>query len=253
MHEQRLILTDAPRAVLERIEPRVKLFCLAVWVICVVSIPPGDYRALAAYGLLLVALLATNVRLAGKFLRRFAPAVPVIMAAAVLLPLFVEGEVQWRLGPLVASRPGVNAGLRLAAVAGLCVAAVALVWASTRQELLLQGLRGVGLPSIFVNVLAFMLRYLEVLRPELHRLTDARTARTISGRRPDRLRHSANLIGVLFLRAHDRAERVADAMVARGYTGTLHTFHRPHFHARDLVVGAAFTGVVVGWRIVTMW
>jgi cobalt/nickel transport system permease protein len=249
MHEQRLVLTDASAAPLERIEPRAKLFCLAVWVVCLVTVPAGHYGLMAVYGLLLAIVLAANIRLAGKFLRRFAPAVPPIIAAAVLLPFFKEGDVLWRLGPLAASRPGVAAGLRVAAVASLCVAAVALVWASTRQELLLQGLRGVGLPAMFVSVLAFMLRYLEVLRPELHRLTDARAARTISRHRPDRLRSSANLVGVLFLRAHDRAERVADAMAARGYTGTLHTFHRPHFHARDVIAGVLFAGAVIALRI----
>jgi cobalt/nickel transport system permease protein len=249
MHEQRLILTDAPPAALERLEPRAKLFCLAVWVVCVVTVPAGHHRLLSIYALLLAILLALNLRLAGKFLQRFAPAVPAIFAAALLLPFFKEGEVLWRLGPLAATRPGINTGLRVAAVASLCVAAVALVWASTRQDLLLQGLRGVGLPALFVNVLAFMLRYLEVLRPELHRLTDARAARTIARRRPSRLGSSANLIGVLFLRAHDRAERVADAMAARGYTGTLHTFHKPHFHTQDLVTGASFAATVVALRI----
>jgi cobalt/nickel transport system permease protein len=248
MHEQRLFLTDAPPAPLERLEPRAKLFCLAVWVVCIVTVPLGNYRLLAAYALLLGLLVAANRRLTAKFLRRLAPALPAIIAAAVLLPFFKAGQTWWRWGPLAVSHAGVDTGLRVAAVASLCVAATALVWASTRQEMLLQGLRGVGLPALFVNVLGFMLRYLEVLRPELHRLTDARAARTIAPHSPHRLRSSANLIGTLFLRAHDRAERVADAMAARGYSGTMHTFHRPHFHTRDVLTAVLFAATVIALR-----
>ena len=249
MHEKPLILTEAPRAFLERIEPRVKLVCVAAWATCVVTVAGGGWRLFGIYGGILAVLLATNHRLAGKFIRRLGPALPAIVLLCLLLPFVKRGEAIWQLGFLTITREGLDAGLRIATAATLCVGGIALVWASTRQEALLLGLRGVGMPALFVGMLSFMLRYLEVLRPELHRLTDARAARTIGPAGPGRLRSGANVVGALFLRAHDRAERVADAMAARGYTGQLRTFQTPHFHIHDIVVGVSFLLIVIGLRV----
>jgi cobalt/nickel transport system permease protein len=101
----------------------------------------------------------------------------------------------------------------------LCMSAFAAVIASTDDARLLAGLRGLGLPVVFVSVIALVLRYAQVLGPELARLRLARAARTIGAGGPGRLRSGANLLGVLFVRSFDRADRVGQAMAARGWTG----------------------------------
>jgi cobalt/nickel transport system permease protein len=249
VHEKTLILTETPPALLERLEPRVKLICVAVWALCIVTAPPQRWPLLVANVAILALLLATNRRLIGRFVRRLLPALPAILGICLFLPFLQPGEAVWEMGFLTITRPGVETAARVGSVAALCVAAVALLWAGTRRDQLLVGLRGVGLPTIFVGMLAFMLRYLDVLRPELHRLTDARAARTIGPRGPGRLGSGAHIIGALFLRAHDRAEQVADAMAARGYTGELRGLYTPHFHRRDILAGVVFCGLVLASRV----
>ncbi len=249
MHEKTLILTETPPALLERLEPRVKLICVAVWALCIVTAPPQRWPLLVANVAILALLLATNRRLIGRFVRRLLPALPAILGICLFLPFLQPGEAVWKMGFLTITRPGLETAAQVGSVAALCLVAVALLWASTRRDQLLVGLRGVGLSAIFVGMLAFMLRYLDVLRPELHRLTDARAARTIGPRGPGRLRSGAHIIGALFLRAHDRAEQVADAMAARGYTGELRGLHTPHFHRRDILAGVVFCGIVVAGRV----
>lgn len=249
MHEKQLILTHTPQAPLERLEPRVKFVCLLMWVIVVVSLPAGAFAQWGAYALVVAILVAWNHRLAGKFLRRLAPALPLVLGVCLVVPFLRSGEPLWEWGPLSVSRAGVEQTARVGSAALLCVAGVALVWAGTSQEALLVGLRGVGVPGMFVGVLAFMLRYLEVLRPELHRLTDARAARTIGARGPGRLRSGANVLGALFLRAHDRAERVGDAMAARGYAGRLRPYDHSHLRATDVAVGLAFAALLLALRL----
>ncbi|MGD8450590.1 MAG: energy-coupling factor transporter transmembrane component T [Phycisphaerae bacterium] len=249
MHEKPLILTGTPPALLEALDTRAKLVCLAVWAGCVVTVPAGAFVLVGAYAALLAALLIANHHLVGGFLKRLAPALPAIVVLCLLLPLCKEGHVAWRWGILSVSREGLYTAARVGSAAILCVGGVALVWASTGHEALLVGLRGVGLPAVMVGVLAFMLRYLEVLRPELHRLTDARAARTLGRGGPGPLRSGANVLGTLFIRAHDRAERVADAMVARGYTGELRRYQHSHLHRTDIVAGFIFVAVVVALRI----
>jgi cobalt/nickel transport system permease protein len=88
---------------------------------------------------------------------------------------------------------------------------------------LLIAMRRLGMPGTLVATLQFMYRYLFVLIEELDRMVTARRARTF--RRSGRLDWGllTGLIGILFLRAFERAERVHAAMLARGWDGTVRT------------------------------
>jgi cobalt/nickel transport system permease protein len=84
-------------------------------------------------------------------------------------------------------------------------------------------MRRLGMPLVLVSTLQFMYRYLHVLADELDRMVQARRSRTF--RRSGRLDWGllTSLIGVLFVRAFERGERVHDAMIARGWDGTIRT------------------------------
>ncbi|MCX7394582.1 MAG: cobalt ECF transporter T component CbiQ [Planctomycetales bacterium] len=76
-------------------------------------------------------------------------------------------------------------------------------------------------PAVFVAMLGFMYRYLFILWDELKRLRNARDARDfgyVSFWR--RWTMNAQLIGLLLLRAMERAERTHRAMLARGWAGS---------------------------------
>ena len=78
-------------------------------------------------------------------------------------------------------------------------------------------------PPVLVATLHFMYRYLHVLRDELARMVQARRARSFRRRGALDWGLLSSLIGVLFLRAMERGERVHAAMRARGWDGTLRT------------------------------
>lgn len=249
MHEKSLTLAAPPRSFLERLDPRIKIACALAWAVCTVTIPGGCVALPAIYAGVLVALLALNRCNVGKFALRFTAALPAIALLCALLPFFQQGTVLWHWGAIEVTREGLLSAQRVATAATLCVGVISLVWATTSESDLVTGLKGVGMPGIFAGTIAFMLRYLHVLRPELHRLSDARAARTI-GRRGSPLHSATNLVGAFFLRAHDRAERVADAMAARGYAGQWRVIHAHALRARDALLGAAFVGGVTVLRMV---
>lgn len=249
MHEKPLTLAAPPRTYLEQMDSRIKIACLLVWVACTISVPQGQNSLFVSYGAILLFLLASNLRLVVKFTKRFASALPFILLFAALLLFFKPGRPLWTIGPFAVTEPGLTTGLRVAVVATLCVGAMSLVWASTSEWALLIGLRGVGLPTVFVSVMGFMLRYLHVLRPELHRLTDARAERTIGPHGPGKLRSGANVLGSLFLRAHDRAERVGDAIAARSFSKRPRSLFDHHWHAHEVVLGTLFSIMIVVLRM----
>jgi cobalt/nickel transport system permease protein len=60
-----------------------------------------------------------------------------------------------------------------------------------------------------------------------------------AGPRGMRFRSQAGMVGVLFLRTYDRAERIYWAMTARGFDGTLHAPVCARMRAPDWLVAAA--------------
>jgi cobalt/nickel transport system permease protein len=107
------------------------------------------------------------------------------------------------------------------------LAFLALIWLVNVMpfDQLLFTLRRLWVPEILIAMLAFMYRYVFVLWDELDRMRVARRARTFGdGALWLRWKASAQLIGMLLIRAMERAERVHGAMCARGWDGRVRFF-----------------------------
>jgi len=98
----------------------------------------------------------------------------------------------------------------------LCLAIVVLLGATTPPSGLLRVLQRLPLPGVLLTTLTLMHRYLFVIRDEAQRMERASLSRTF---RPRRLAWAvpAGLVGRLFIRASERAERIYAAMCARGW------------------------------------
>lgn len=93
---------------------------------------------------------------------------------------------------------------------------------------LLDVLRRWHCPLVLVAMLGFMYRYIFILWDELRRLRTARNARSFGGTsRWNEWKTGASLIGLLLLRAMERAERTHRAMLARGWDGSIRHLDDP--------------------------
>lgn len=99
----------------------------------------------------------------------------------------------------------------------LCVLAMLILTWTTPFHEILQELRRLRLPAVMLTTLALMYRYLPVLGDETRRMQRARASRTFSGDRRRAWQSLGTIIGRLFLRSTDRAERIYLAMCARGW------------------------------------
>lgn len=170
------------------------------------------------------------------------------------LPLVTPGEPAWlwqvgwlRLAP---SRDGLLlAGSVSARVVTSALAVLALV-TTTPFPRLLAALQAMRVPPLLVALAGMTVRYIEVLRDEARRLVLARRSRCF---RPGRnlwdrhtLRTTAATIGMLFVRAQSRSERIYWAMLARGYT-VQRGPHRaaPMAHGEVAVIALAVTAAVI--------
>jgi cobalt/nickel transport system permease protein len=99
----------------------------------------------------------------------------------------------------------------------LCLLTVILLSNTTPFSDLLSTLKRFGVPKLFITILALMYRYLFVLIDEAERLSRARNSRTFSDTRIRKWSSMASLVGQLFVRSTERAERIYAAMSARGW------------------------------------
>ena len=199
---------------LHRLDARWKLLATIGFVILVVCTPPQHARWLAVEGLVLAFAVGLSGAPPGVLARRWLGFLLVIgfLAALVARGHPLREQLGW--GPLMAAILMKNT---LALVAVLTLSAV------TPFPRLLAAMSKLRVPAPLVATLHFMYRYLHVLGEELDRMVQARRARSF--RRAGQLDWGllGGMLGLLFLRALERGERVHAAMLARGWDGTLRT------------------------------
>jgi cobalt/nickel transport system permease protein len=213
----RLEFLDRPgvqRSPLHRLDARIKLIGAVAYVVAVVLTPIGQWPILMAEALVLM------------FVIGLAGVPPRELGARLLGFLVLFGFLTVLVAPSRAERSthGVAVvALTLLAKDSLAFLATLLLVRVTPFRRLLVGMRQLGVPGMLVATLHFMYRYLFVLGDELDRMLQARRARTFRGSSRLEWLMLSGLIGRLFLRSFERGERVHDAMLARGWDGTMRT------------------------------
>jgi cobalt/nickel transport system permease protein len=119
------------------------------------------------------------------------------------------------------SQPGLTAAWTLLVKGTLGVLASLTLAATTEPRDLLAGLERLRVPNLLVQIMGFMVRYLDVVTDEMRRMRVARESRGFTARDVRHWPVIARSAGALFIRSYERGERVHLAMLSRGYTGTL--------------------------------
>jgi cobalt/nickel transport system permease protein len=169
--------------------------CIALW--------PAPLWRWQAIPVVLLGVLSAIFRFRFRTLVRRAA---LVWLLALLMALGLLGQPDWK------QRTG-----ELLLKSTLSVWAVSLLTHTTPLPALVVALRRLGVPKLWADTVGFWGRYYEVLAEEWHRLQLARRARTMTGSRALKFRALTNGLGVLFIRAYERAEQVHRAMLARGY------------------------------------
>jgi cobalt/nickel transport system permease protein len=206
---ERQALRDGP---LQRLDARASLLITLTFVVAVVATPPGRWEALAAEGL----FLALWVGLAGeepsRLLRRWLAFSPLLVFLAAMVALTHPKRGDLGLVGVAGSILAKNS---------MALGMVLVLGGVTAFPRLLGAMARLGVPAVLVATLHFMYRYVHVLGDEADRMIQARRARSF--RRSGRLDWGllTGLLGLLFLRAFERGERVHAAMLARGWDGMI--------------------------------
>lgn len=202
-----------------RAQPHHKILALLGFVLVVVATPREWYPAYAVHLAVLGGVIALSRVPVTYLLKRLVVEVPFVVFA-LLIPFIAQGPRVEVLG-VALSEPGLLAAWGLLVKGTLGVLASLTLAATTEPDDVLRGLERLRLPDLIVQIMGFMIRYLDVVTSELRRMLTAMKSRGCDPRRPRHWPSLARALGALFIRSYERGERVHLAMLSRGYTGRL--------------------------------
>jgi cobalt/nickel transport system permease protein len=197
----------------------------------------------AAIAMILVAAAGLAIRLV---LRRLAAVAGLLALVWITLPLTVKGPALVHIGPFAFSRGGAALSLAITVKSLVMTAAFLTLVAAMPAHLIGHGLERLRFPAKLVHLLLLAYRYIAVFEQEYQRLWRAARVR---GFRPTTSLHAyrtyAYFVGMLFVRAWSRAERVHKAMRCRGFSGRFYCLQRFDGGWPDRVFAAAMIGAAV--------
>jgi cobalt/nickel transport system permease protein len=230
-----------------RLDARAKILVTLAFVVAVMSFPRHAVAALTPFLFYPLIMMAAGRLPAGYLLGKVLLALPFVLFIAVFNP-FWDRQVMMRLGSLDITGGWLSFSSILLRFVLTVTAALVLV-ACTGMYRLCAGLKSLGVPRVFVVQLLFLYRYLFVITAEALRM-----ARSLACRAPDRRAMSwrvyGSLVGHLFLRSMDRAQRVYRAMLARGFSGEIRVADPGRIRAADIIFAG---GCILGFVALRYW
>jgi len=214
---------DSP---VHRLDARVKLPCCVVLIAAILVVPLAANRLLLVYAAaLLAAALASRL-----------PATWLLKRMAILAPFLVLGTVA---AVLIPSAEALAVWLSVAGKCLLVLVVAVLLAGTTASADLLRAARAWHIPRTLTALTGFALTYMAVLSDEAARMITAMRSRgRVRGLRR-KLHTGAAMLVALMSRAAERADRIAMAMVSRGYRGQMLALtQRPVPAAQWAIAGA---------------
>ena len=239
MEEIKLVEEDfaAGSSLVHNLDPRVKTF-VAIFFSVVVGISDQYSALVPAFFIALIFVVLARLSFK-KVCFRLIVVNGLLLLLWLFIPFSMEGEHVLSLGPLSASREGVSYSAVLTLKANAIILILIALMSTMPVFTMGKAMRHMHVPAKIVHLFLFTYRYIHAIHREYLRMMD--TIR-IRGFRPGTNIHTyrtyAYLVGMLFVRSHDRAERVRAAMLCRGFKGRFYDLSEFSIKTGDVVVVA---------------
>ena len=220
---------DSP---LHQLDARTKLVGFTALIVAILAIPPGAGLVFFAFCFLAAVFMGISQVPLAYILGRSLLLLPFVLLAGLARP--------WRDGFDFAFL----STLALRSILSLIV--LVLLTSTTPFTELLRGMRRLGCPAVITLNLGFLYRYFFVLTEEVMRMRQARDCRRV-GRAAamTELKLLGSMLGTLLVRSFERAERLYQGMLSRGYSGDFPVYTSHRFGWRDIIFVGVLTPFVV--------
>lgn len=220
---------------IHRLDPRAKVIIVAAFSIVVAL----SDRFVALLPSILVAVsfvLLTRLSIKRVCLRLLKVNLLILMLW-LSIPFTFEGETLFSLGPLTATREGVCLSAALTIKSNAIIMMLMAFIATMPVFTLGRALRTFHIPEKIVHLLSFTYRYFHVIHMEYLRLINAIKIRGFDpGNNFHTYRTYAYIVGMLLLNSNERANRVRQAMLCRGFRGKFYDLNEFSFRPLDWMI-----------------
>lgn len=162
------------------------------------------------------------------------------------VPTTMPGEVLWRWGALSLSRPGVALMLLVTLKCNAMIMLLMALLADLDASTLGAALQRLHFPAKLAVLFLFAYRYIHVTAEQWRTL---KTAAKLRGFAPHTNLHTYQtlgyMLGMTFVRGFERADRVHEAMLLRGFTGQFHSLADFRATKKDAVFAAVVLAALV--------
>jgi cobalt/nickel transport system permease protein len=232
-------------------DPRSKLVSAGLLSL-VISLAQNLRTALA--GLILAILLITAARLPwAKVLRRLFVVNGLNAFLLVILPLTYGGTQFFQIAGFNLSKTGFSLAVLITVKANAIILIFISLLSTSTVAKLGQGLQGLLLSPRLCLLLLFSYRYLGLIHEEYLRLLRAAELRSFQ---PKTTLHTyktyAYLLGMVIVRSWNRAARVQQAMMLRGFTGTFHSLETAVLRRSDILLAVGLFLATLGLTVLEL-
>jgi cobalt/nickel transport system permease protein len=224
-----------------RLDPRTKVIATLAFLVTVVSFPKHEIAGLIPFFLFPVVILALGDIPVWIILKKILLVSPFAVFIGLFNPL-MDPQVACHWGGISISWGWISF-FSIILKFFLTVSAVLLLISTTSFPGISHALGKLGIPEIFIAQLLFLYRYIFVLMEETMKMVRARDLRSFGGEGRG-IKVFVHLVGTLFMRTIERAERIYHAMLSRGFSGTIPSMRRYHFTTSDYLCLLA-TGIIL--------
>ncbi|MDD5595548.1 MAG: energy-coupling factor transporter transmembrane component T [Candidatus Omnitrophica bacterium] len=188
---------------LHRLNIKAKIIGVFIFLLIVIFTPIRFAPLFIFYGLMVLVLIRLSKVPLGFIVKRILELLPFIIIIS-LSGLF--------------RKQGLLIFFNCTVKALLALLLVIILSSTTKFQGLLEALKQMHLPKLFILLLAFMYRYSFLLEDQFLRTMRAFESRNINQKNNfGKVRILSNILGVIFILTFERAERLYLAMCARGY------------------------------------
>jgi len=205
-------------------DPRIKLLSIMFLIFLIATVK--DVKA-SLFGLCFALILLYTSRLPSSFVREYLSGVAVfIVFVSITLALTVPGKELAGFYHVKITSEGLETASLVAVRAFTAILLGFTMMATTRFTQLVKALENLRIPNKLIQAFIFTYRYIFVLIHETRRMSTSLKARGFRKKTNVKtLKVIGNSIGMLFIRSHERAEQVYNAMLSRGYSGKIQTLN----------------------------
>jgi len=225
-------------SLIHKLDPRTKTITFLLFIIFVVTTAPTDYFQFLSYSAIILTVVFLSKVPFSYILKRTLVIIPFVLLIAVFVPFVNKDQNGWVIFWNVVIK------------STLAVFATIMLSSTTKFHKLLKGFELLKFPKILIMILSFMYRYVFILVDEAQRMERARNSRYFGGEYLRQIKIICNIIGLLFIRAYERGERVYQSMSARGFDGNIITMNKLEYTIRDIYFYIIFIGIIL---IIKIW